>query len=130
MKANREIRMLLVAGIVAGGMGVPVIAAADNAPQPSYVAAPGVYKVLAENEKFRVIRATWKPGQRDEWHSHLPGAVYVVNDCGTHRTHTPDGKSIDKPRKAGDVIVIGTIPSHAVENTGTTDCIQIIFEPK
>lgn len=129
MKAKREIRILLAAGIVAGGLSVPVIAAADDAPR-SYVASPGIYKVIGEDAKFRVILATWKPGQRDEWHSHAPSAIYVVNDCGTHRNHAPDGKFVDRPRKAGEVIMIGAIHSHAVENNGTADCSQVIFEPK
>lgn len=40
----------------------------------SYVASPDVYKVIAESNNTRVILATWKPGQRDAWHSHPPAA--------------------------------------------------------
>lgn len=114
---------------VIASLAMPNAAQAQNAP-PSHVASPGVYKIIAENEKYRVILATWKPGQRDEWHSHPAGANYAVNDCGTHRVHTPDGKFADISKKAGDARMMGAIPSHAVENTGTTECIQVIFEPK
>ena len=33
-------------------------------------ASPDVYKILAENDQMRVIEATWKPGQKDNFHSH------------------------------------------------------------
>ena len=43
--------------------------------QRSCVTSPDVYKVIAENNNTRVIPATWKPGQRDEWHSHPLGTA-------------------------------------------------------
>lgn len=129
MNVKCKIKILFAAAVACSTVGVPVIAAADEAP-PSYIASPGIYKVIAENAKYRVILATWKPGQRDEWHSHPTGANYALNDCGTHRVHTPDGKFTDISKKAGDARMMGVIPSHAVENTGTADCTQVIFEPK
>jgi hypothetical protein len=42
---------------------------AEDAPR-SYVVSPDVYRVIAENETTKVILATWKSGQRDNWHSH------------------------------------------------------------
>lgn len=44
--------------------GVAVTSHAEDA-KPSHVAEPGVYKVLAENELFRVVLATWPPGNLD-----------------------------------------------------------------
>lgn len=38
-------------------------ALAKDAP-PSYKAFPEVYKLVGESDQFRVIEATWKPGQR------------------------------------------------------------------
>ena len=45
--------------------------AAEVAPRGSE-ASPDVYKVLAENDQWRVLEATWQPGQEDNMHSH-PG---------------------------------------------------------
>ena len=127
--ATTIVSSLSTSAFVITALTIPNVAQAQNAP-PSYVASPGVYKIIAENEKYRVILATWKPGQRDEWHSHPTGANYALNDCGTHRIHTPDGKFTDISKKAGDARMMTVIPSHAVENTGTVDCTQVIFEPK
>lgn len=59
----------------------------------SFDASPDVYKVIGENDQYRVIAATWAPGQRDNWHSHgAVVAVYALTDC-TVRPHTPDGQA-------------------------------------
>lgn len=101
-------------------------ALADEAPR-SYVASPDVYKVVAENNQTRVILATWKPGQRDNWHSHPATGVYFVTDCQT-RIHTPDGKSTDGNPRAGGAVVQAPIPSHSFENRGSAECRMIIVE--
>ena len=48
---------------------------ADDAPK-GYVAQPDVYKVVARGQHMLVIEATWKPNQRDTWHSHTANAGY------------------------------------------------------
>lgn len=102
---------------------------AQAAPR-SFLASPDVYKVIAENEQYRVIAATWKPKQRDNWHSHgAPAAGYNLTDC-TVRLHTPDGKFTDIKSKAGDARVGAQVPSHSLENMGNAECKLILFEPK
>src|SRR4051794_40606952 len=66
MNSCRRINALLgCTGLIGAVLTLtPLAASAQNAPL-SYVANPGVYKVLAENDQFRVVLATWKPGQRD-----------------------------------------------------------------
>jgi hypothetical protein len=44
-------------------------ALAENAPPPP-VASPEVYKIVADNMEWRIIKARWPPGQEDEFHSH------------------------------------------------------------
>lgn len=96
----------------------------------SFLASPDIYKVIAENEHYRVIAATWKPGQRDNWHSHgAPAAGYNLTDC-TVRLHSPDGKFTDIKSRAGDARVGPQVPSHSLENTGSAECKLILFEPK
>src|SRR5574340_1127405 len=65
--------------IVAGGLVTSFAVSAQDAPL-SYKASPDVYKLLAENDQFRVILQTSKPGQRDQWHSHSALAGYRLTD--------------------------------------------------
>ena len=127
MRANKVFVVLSICIGVA--LAIPHAAWSQAVPL-SFVASPDVYKVIAENEQYRVVSATWKPGQRDNWHSHASAvANYYVTDCSL-RGHTPDGKSVESNRKAGFASVGGRVPSHSVENIGKTECTVILFEPK
>jgi hypothetical protein len=107
----------------------PLGASAQNAPL-SHVANPGVYKVLAENDQFRVVLATWKPGQRDEFHSHPANATYALTACNA-RLYGPDNKVVgEAQRTPGSVVLQAPIPSHSFENAGTSDCQILIVERK
>lgn len=107
----------------------PLAASAQNAPL-SHVANPGVYKVLDENDQFRVVLATWKPGQRDGFHSHPANATYALTACNA-RLYGPDNKVLgEAQRAAGSVVLQAPIPSHSFENVGTSDCQILIVERK
>jgi hypothetical protein len=96
----------------------------------SFKASPDVYKVLAENEQFRVIQATWKPGQKDIQHSHPAVAAYRLTDCTTRITGA-DGKVLaEGTGKAGAAVLQDAIGSHSLENTGTADCQILLVERK
>ena len=99
--------------------------ASADAPR-SYLASPDVYKVIAESNDMRVILATWKPGQRDEWHSHPPAAVYCLTDCAAARLYSPDGQCIEGPIKAGQAEIHPKVHSHSFENGSDTEC-RILF---
>jgi hypothetical protein len=104
-------------------------AVAQNAP-PTYQADPSVYKIIFEDQNFRVIAATYKAGQTDQSHSHpVPSIAYALNDC-TLRTHAPDGKTRDIDVKTGIVNAVPVTPSHTTENTGPKDCHVIFVERK
>jgi hypothetical protein len=123
---QQTVRLAIAAGFLANAPFVVSPTLADDAPR-SYVASPDVYKVIAEDGKTRVILATWRPGQRDQWHSHPPTGVYFLTDCET-RIHTPDGKFVDSSRKAGFAVVQATIPSHSFEKRSNAECRVIIVE--
>ena len=108
----------------------PLQSSAQSGPPPSYVAEPDVYKLLSENDQFRVILATWAPGKRDAWHSHA-GALtaYTLTACKA-RFYTPDGKSIDRETPSGVATFSPEVPSHSFENLGTTACQALIVERK
>ena len=104
-------------------------AAAQDAPL-SYQAAPTVYTLLAEDTNFRVILATWKPGQKDVQHSHSASAVYRLTDCSS-RIFGADGKAQGEgSAKAGSVVLQDKIGSHSLENIGTAECKVLLVERK
>jgi mannose-6-phosphate isomerase-like protein (cupin superfamily) len=128
MKKTVYVTLGVLAVSLALAIGAGPVKAKDVA--PSYTEDPGVYQLLSENENFRVIMATWKPGQRDKWHSHAGAATsYRLTDCNM-RAHTPDGKSTAREGKRGSVAFNPIIPSHSLENIGTTDCQLLIVEKK
>jgi hypothetical protein len=104
-------------------------AVAQNAP-PSYQADQDVYKVIFEDQNFRVIASTRKKGVHDKVHSHpLPSIVYNVTNCKT-RIHPPDDKTMDIVSNAGTAQAVPIIPSHSAENVGPDDCESIFVERK
>lgn len=115
--------------VLAVGLATPLSGSAQDV-APSYKASPDVYQLISENEHFRVIMATWKPGQRDAWHSHAgPLTAYRLTDCKM-RSYTPDGKVQERGGKQGAVNYNPIIASHSLENIGTTDCKTLIVEKK
>jgi len=114
---------------LASGLCLLSAAAVAQTVPPSITASPEIYKVIAENAKYRVISVTWAPGQKDAMHSHPDSAVYVLTDCAL-RYHLPNGATRDGFPPAGYAVVQAPIESHAVENIGKSDCKLIMFEPK
>jgi quercetin dioxygenase-like cupin family protein len=128
MKQSVYITLGVLAVSLALAIGAGQAMAGDL--EPSYKADPAVYKVIAENEHFRVIIATWKPGQRDAMHSHEgPLVGYRLTDCNL-KVYTPDGKSKAREAKAGEALFNPIIAAHAVENVGPSECKLVIVEKK
>jgi beta-alanine degradation protein BauB len=96
---------------------------------PDFTASPDVYKVVAENAQYRLVEGTWKPGQRDRFHSHSAMMFYWVTDCSA-RFHFPNGSHQDMTLAAGQTGVQTPIASHSLENVGTSECKIVMFEPK
>jgi hypothetical protein len=95
-------------------------------------ASPDIYKILAENEQWRVIQATWQPGQEDNLHSHPPDRVSLfTTDCMLRLTK-PDGTFRDATPKAGKAKVRTGEPvkAHTAKNMGDKACVMTIVEPK
>jgi hypothetical protein len=124
---QRYVHRLMKAGFFACVTTFVVSPAFAGDSPRSYIAAPDVYQVIAENNKTRVILATWKPGHRDAWHSHPATAVYFLTDCEA-RVYSPDGKFVDANPKAGRAVLQAAIQSHSFENRSSAECRSIIFE--
>jgi hypothetical protein len=104
-------------------------ALAQNA-APSYQADSDVYKVIFEDANFRVISINRKKGVADKPHSHpVPGVIYHVTDCST-KLRDANGQTRDSISKAGSANAAPIVASHTAENTGSTDCRQVIVEKK
>ncbi|MGE4049467.1 MAG: cupin domain-containing protein [Piscinibacter sp.] len=117
----------IAALLTASSMVVTGQAQAQELPR-SFVASPDIYKVLAQNDQYKVIAVTWKPGQKDVLHSHPANAVYYLTDCSL-RIYAQDGTHRDAEPRAGAAIVQRPIPGHVLENIGASDCRLIMFEP-
>jgi quercetin dioxygenase-like cupin family protein len=104
-------------------------AKAQNAP-PTYQADPDVYKVIFEDQNFRVITATYKPGVTDKPHSHpVAGVSYTITDCALKLT-SADGKTTNLNPKAGASNAVPITASHTVQNIGSTECRVVLVERK
>jgi mannose-6-phosphate isomerase-like protein (cupin superfamily) len=120
-----RVSLLLIEAAI---LAIPSICSAQAAP-PAFSASPEIYQVIGENDSVRVLFAVWKPGQRDNWHSHSQLGVYYLSDC-RGRIHLPDGSTITISRKAGETATQPAVKSHAFENTGSTECRLTIVERK
>jgi hypothetical protein len=124
MYGHRKLLASTIASIAIVGA-----AAAQSSP-PAYQGDPDVYKVIFENDNFRMISATWKKGATDKPHSHpVAFVVYPLTDC-TIRLHAPDGSTRINEAKAGTPFAGPIIASHTAENISDHDCQAIFVERK
>ena len=96
---------------------------------PTFEASPDVYKIVQENEDFRVIEGTWQPGQKDAMHSHKPFVIHWLTDCELSAS-MPDGKNIVGTQKAGSTQIKPAVPGHIATNMGKTVCRALFVERK
>ena len=89
---------------------------------------PGIYKLLFENERVRVMEMSLKPGERIGMHSHPDHLAYILTGGRLSLTHA-DGKSKEVEAKPGEVIWIPA-ESHSAKNPGTTELRALIVELK
>ena len=89
---------------------------------------PDVYTVLLENDQVRVLECRYKPGWKSPMHSHPNAIVYPFKNSKLKFTF-PDGKTIEKEFKAGQVVWIEAV-THSAENVGTNASHALIVELK
>ncbi len=63
---------------------------------------PKHYKVEFENDRVRVLRITYGPHEKSVMHSHPSGVAVFLTDSHGKFTY-PDGKSVERDSKAGQV---------------------------
>ena len=89
---------------------------------------PEDVKVIVDNDRVRVLEVLHKPGVKEPMHSH-PAYVAVYLSATKVKVTTPDGKTVEKDRKAGEVSW-SEATTHALENVGTADQHVIVIELK
>lgn len=89
---------------------------------------PDSVKILIDNDRVRVLEIRHKPGAKEPMHSH-PAYVVVFLSGTRLKATTPDGKTREGDRKAGEVLW-SEATTHALENVGTTDQHVIVIELK
>jgi quercetin dioxygenase-like cupin family protein len=127
---KKQVSRLSAASIALGLLASPGAATAQKSAPLSFQASPEVYKVIADGAHYRIIQATWQPGQRDAWHSHPEKGTYFVTSCSI-RIYTPDGSHRDFDNvPAGAASVRPPVASHEAQNIGSKVCKMLLFEPK
>ena len=89
---------------------------------------PDDVKVIVDNDRVRVLDVLHKPGVKEPMHSHPDYVAVYLSDTRV-RVTTPDGKIVEKDRKAGSAAWSGPT-THALENIGTGDQHVIVIELK
>jgi hypothetical protein len=116
-------------GLAAAALMAPGVVQAQESP-PTYKADPDVYKLVFEDMNFRIISATWQPGQTDKPHSHLSVSVaYALTDCSL-RVAAPNGEFAYINTTVGTTSTVAFTPSHTATNEGTTICRVLLIERK
>jgi len=64
---------------------------------------PEHYKVVVDNEKVRVLRINYEPGEESVMHSHPEGVVVFMSDS-KGEMKTESGESLDMDMKKGDIM--------------------------
>ncbi len=90
-------------------------------------AASNVYKLLNENEKVRVLQATFKPGDVAKMHHHPDHVVYALK--GGKMSLTSGGKTQEMEIKEGSVMFLDA-QDHEAKNVGKTTLDLLVVELK
>lgn len=89
---------------------------------------PDKYKLLLENDRVRVLEYRDRPAERTHEHRH-PAFVVIAIEPFKRRLHLPDGRSMVREFKAGEVMY-SDAQTHVGENVGTTPTHVIMVELK
>ena len=89
----------------------------------------GVYGVLLENDRVRVLDIRLEPGETSPMHTHLgPSVLYALTD-GQARFTFPDGRSQIVQMKTGEA-AWSDLLTHEVQNIGDTELHVLNIEIK
>jgi quercetin dioxygenase-like cupin family protein len=91
------------------------------------IAASNVYTFINENDRMRVFKATFKPGDIAKMHHHPPHMVYVLK--GGKMKMTSEGKSQEMNLEEGKGLFLAE-QNHEATNIGNTIIDLLVVELK
>ena len=86
------------------------------------------YQVVLENDKIRVLRISYGPGERSVMHGHPASLALLTTDAQIRFTY-PDGRSEDLNASAGGVLWVEA-EDHLPENLGSSRLEATLVELK
>jgi beta-alanine degradation protein BauB len=86
------------------------------------------YRVMAENDRVRIVDLHFRPGERDAMHGHTPYVAYF-RTAADLKFAFPDGRTGGRELAAGEVLW-SPATIHQVENAGADDARIWIVELK
>ena len=107
--------------------GAPKAQPAPNAPDPVKV-EPEHVSVVLENDRVRVIRTVLEPHFEGPVHGHRSYVVVYLTELHT-KMKLADGKSVDNPRKRGEVAFRNAYV-HQTRNVGDNTAMEYQVELK
>ena len=96
--------------------------------EDAVVADPEHYTVEFENDRVRVIRIKYGPGEKSVMHTHGPNVSVLLSE-GSIRMTFPDGTSEDVPSEVG-VAVWADAEEHLPENLSDEPLEVVLVELK
>jgi beta-alanine degradation protein BauB len=108
--------------------GQPSTALPKNAKE-AQSASPDVYELVTFDEHVHVLRATWKPGQSDEFHGHSAMTLYALTDVEGTITDEKD-KTSPFSMKAGTARFEEAVKEHSFQNTGSAPAQLLMIETR
>jgi quercetin dioxygenase-like cupin family protein len=107
---------------------VTLVASSSSSAQDVATVAPDVYKVILENEKVRVLKGHFDPGDSVAVHSHPDHFVYALSG-GTLRLNHAGKESSVVNIEPGQVMWIPA-EAHSARNIGKTALEFVVTELK
>ena len=120
-KANARIVRI---GLLAALLSAPVAVQAQDV----LTIAPSVFKQVIDNNRMRVLEATFRPGEKVGLHSHPDHMIYMLTP-GTLVVKPPGRTPYEMTSKTGEAIYLAA-QTRALENEGDKTVRALIVELK
>lgn len=121
--------MLSLSALALAGCAHAGAASAPPEQIDAVAAAPGLFKVLLENDHVRVLEYQLAPGEKDAPHTHPPKVSYILSG-GRLRIYPAVGEPFEADEVAGEASWDDARGWHYVENIGDTPVRILLVEPK
>lgn len=126
MKANNPTRATRWA--IAASLALAMVPGSGVRAQDAVAADPAHYTVEFENERVRVLRVVYGPGEKSVMHQHTDAVAVYLTD-GHLRITLPDGRTGEPRVKAGQSMW-HPAGAHLIENLGDVQFEMVLTELK